>query len=269
MKPSRLFLLAFLPAVSGCSRCAGPRVSAGSAAKVPFRLVSTFNTTGSGMGGAPVSGRFVLQRPRHLSPGEAAGVLLYFPDDAHAQADWDDAGRLRRLARTGDRFKLYTVVFREPHGLTWAKGQVGENVKFVDDWLESDLFKSYNIDRRRIVFAGVGGGADFAGQVFPVQTRFKYQGAAVVTCGGRPPESLMPVPPGLQVTDAMRTGFRYFFANPPDDPGVPPADVAKTVAYFQGLGFRVESETAEHVGSGPCSVDAPGWLDRFLERLGR
>ena len=178
MKVSRLIFLALLSATSGCSRCSGP---SGTAQTVPFRLESTFNTNGSGIGGAPVSSRFVLQRPHHLADGEKPGLLLWFHADGLATSGWDDKATLRQLARTGDRFKLVTVVIREPHAGSWAAGRVGEDVKFVDDFVETYALKTFDIDTRRIFYAGAGGGEQFATKTLPAQSTAKDRGTPLAS----------------------------------------------------------------------------------------
>lgn len=265
---SIVFPLIAIVTLVACNRCLGPRSHQ---ALTPIRNEFTSHLKDGGL----LKGQFIINVPAHAAAGIGKpGLLLSFHADGRAKAGlWDDPGAVRRLAATGERFNLVTVLVQEPHGKNWWDGKVAENVQYVDDLISNYLFAKLAINRRHVFFAGVSGGADFAGGIFPVQTAFKYQGAALVTCGGDLPQRML-APPPLALTPEQRLGFRYFFANVPDDPDFPPALVAKTAAYFRDLGFSTEVETVSHLalngsrdfGTGHCSFDTPGWRDRFLER---
>jgi poly(3-hydroxybutyrate) depolymerase len=265
-------ILVLTTVLTGCTQCGGDLAESPAMLVPPgSRVRSVFTSRGPYEGGS-LTGAFVLHVPQSLGEHEQPGLLLSFHADGRARRGWDDPGALNRLARTGERFKLVTVAMQEPHKHNWWQGKVAENVRYVDDFIESYLLRRLSIDTRHLFFTGVSGGADFAGCIFPPQTRYKYQGAALVTCGGDLPSRML-APPPVAVTDGMRRNFRFYFADVEDDPDFPPALVDKTVGYFQGLGFRVERVQASHttldgqrdMGTGHCSFDTPGWRDRFLE----
>jgi poly(3-hydroxybutyrate) depolymerase len=247
-------------ALGGCRGCRGTESAA------PPRIRSVFRSS------IGLNGEYVLQVPPGLAAGERPGLMIFFHGDGQAKAGWQAAGTLHKLAKTGARFKLITVAMQEPHRKNWWQGKVAENVRYVDEFIENFLFRTLTIDQRHVIFTGISGGADFAGCIFPPQTRYKYRGAAVVTCGGDFPARML-APPPVEMTGEMRRGFRYYFANVDDDPDFPPSLVARTSSYFQGLGFPVERIQASHrsfdgqrdFGSGHCSFDTYGWRDRFLE----
>ena len=264
-----LVTLVALLVLVGCSRCEPQKFKARDPVLPPLRNRFTM-TLGDGR---RLGGGIIVTIPKPRTGAGAPGLLLSFHADGRAGPGlWDDSGAVHRLAQTGERFNLITVLVQEPHGANWWEGRVVENVRYVEALLDDYLLPRLAIDRRHIFFAGVSGGADFAGGIFPIQTRFKYLGAALVTCGGDLPERMLR-PPAVPPRPEAVAAFRYFFANVEDDPDFPPELVAKTAAYLQGVGFRVHSVQADHssldgrreYGTGHCSFDTPGWRDRFLE----
>ena len=71
--------------------------------------------------------------------------------------------------------------------LKWGRRLGRNHAKYADELIQNELLKKYNIDKTKIYFSGVSGGAYFVTGSFVPEFGHKYNSGAFIMCGGERP----------------------------------------------------------------------------------
>ena len=111
------------------------------------------------------------------------------PLGLHIHFHGDGGGGYKDFPNRESRGNLIGVTVKAPNGaLTWGRAEGVGHAKFVQDLIQNELVKKYNIDLDRIYFSGVSGGSYFlSGHFIPMFGR-TYHSGAFLMCGGMSPQ---------------------------------------------------------------------------------
>lgn len=118
-------------------------------------------------------------------PADAANGAVY---GLHVHLHGDGGGGYTDFPNKELRYGLIGVTVKAPNpNLQWGRAQGVAHAQYVDDLIQNEIIKKYNIDLDRIFFSGVSGGAYFlAGNFIPAFSQ-KYKTGAFLMCGGEAP----------------------------------------------------------------------------------
>jgi predicted peptidase len=106
----------------------------------------------------------------------------------HIHLHGDGGGGYRDFPNKDARYDLIGVTVKAPNtNLQWGRAQGRAHALYVNELLQKELIKKYNVNLDRIYFSGVSGGAYFLMGSFLPEFGQLYNSAALVLCGGEPP----------------------------------------------------------------------------------
>jgi hypothetical protein len=133
------------------------------------------------------------------------GALIFFHGSGATNSY---AANFSGLTKIAQKFGLTPVSLQAPDdSISWAeKGPESGRISYAHELLQNEIFgKSLKLNARKVVFVGVSAGATFvAGDLLPAHVE-KYQGGAVLLCGGASPIYPTRLPETIK-------DFRMFFA---------------------------------------------------------
>jgi hypothetical protein len=147
--------------------------------------------TSQGSGG----GSGMLEMPFTDSAGLASTYKINAPADVgqkvygfHIHLHGDGGGGYRDFPNKEARYDLIGVTVKAPNtNLQWGRAQGRAHARYVNELIQNELVKKYNVDLDRIYFSGVSGGAYFlTGSLLP-EFGQNYNSAALILCGGEAP----------------------------------------------------------------------------------
>jgi len=171
--------------------------------------------------------------------------------------------QLNELTRAATAYKMALILIQAPNGArSWAEPGPGSGLRHVDyvnSLLEEKVYNVYKeLSRQRTVFVGWSAGSTFiSGDFLPSQVG-KYQGGAVLLCGGGPP--VLPTLPenSLPILPPTKSGFKIFYYILGGD--FLARQTMEGVVYWRNRGLTVSGEHPR--GAGHCAFD----LDKTLEQ---
>lgn len=128
--------------------------------------------------------------------GQASSYKANVPADAvngavyglHVHVHGDGGGGYVDFPNSELRYGLMGVTVKAPNpNLQWGRAQGVQHAQYLDDLIQNELIKKYNIDLDRIFFSGVSGGAYFLSGNFIPSFSQKYKTGAFLMCGGEAP----------------------------------------------------------------------------------
>lgn len=131
------------------------------------------------------SGNNLASSYRINAPADAGNGKIY---GLHIHLHGDGGGGYRDFPNRETRFDLIGVTVKAPNtGLQWGRSQGVAHAQFLNDLIQNELIKKYNIDLDRIYFSGVSGGAYFLTGNFLPSFGQVYNSGALMLCGGEAP----------------------------------------------------------------------------------
>jgi hypothetical protein len=229
-------------------------------------------STGSGSGGAggrtgTFEDRFTASNGKSSTwkttiPDDAAsktyGLNIYLHGDGGGDYTWVFDGNVRSSKKLG----LIGVVVMAPNAERRWYNDGMANARFLDELIQNEILKKYNIDRTRIYFTGTSGGSQFLGGQFIPTYGSKYNSGALLLCGG--PKNWLG---SIQSTPEFVRKFKfYWYAGTGDflyD------QITAGMSYYKGLGMQVDSEMIP--GGSHCEFpgNVPGAIERKLSLIVR
>jgi len=221
------------------------------------------------------TGQYKMYAPSksEIDAGKPFGLLLYFHGDFSAAYYEAYADMLAKAA--GDHQLIIVslaVPEAQPETSCWWAPAQGDNARYVEHFIQSTLFKGYNINPNRIFLTGESGGAYFA-SALPAHLGFKYRGGVIAICGGIDPRQnggscsedregpALAVP--KSIPEVAKRDLRFFYA-------INPGDFVKVFAdssafHYRRLGFEVSYNVV--AGSGHCNFGTLYGVDYILMGL--
>jgi hypothetical protein len=106
----------------------------------------------------------------------------------HIHLHGDGGGGYVDFPNKDPRYDLIGVTVKAPNtNLQWGRVQGRSHALYVNELIQKELTKKYNVDLDRIYFSGVSGGAYFLMGSFLPEFGQNYNSAALVLCGSEPP----------------------------------------------------------------------------------
>lgn len=144
--------------------------------------------------GGKGGGTGLLEVPFTDSKGTASSYKINAPADPkvvqglHIHLHGDGGGGYVDFPNKELRYDLISVTVKAPNAnLTWGRAQGRQHAFYLNDLIQNELLKKYDIDPSKIFFSTVSGGSYFlTGSFVPEFGQF-YKSAALVMCGGEAP----------------------------------------------------------------------------------
>lgn len=123
---------------------------------------------------------YKINAPTDVAEGKSYGL--------HIHLHGDGGGGYRDFPNKELRKDLIGVTVKAPNrNLQWGRREGEPHAQYVQDLIQNELLKKYNIQLRRIYFSGVSGGAYFLTGSFIPQFGHHYNSGAFILCGGETP----------------------------------------------------------------------------------
>jgi len=150
-------------------------------------LVRSSQGSGGGTG--------LLEIPFTDSAGLASSYKINAPADVgqkvyglHIHLHGDGGGGYQDFPNKDLRYDLVGVTVKAPNtNLQWGRAQGRAHALYMNDLIQKELVKKYNVNLDKIYFSGVSGGAYFLMGSFLPEFGQIYNSAAFVMCGGEAP----------------------------------------------------------------------------------
>jgi hypothetical protein len=164
------------------------------------------NNTQNGRGSGGSGGRIGnVEKQFTDSSGLGSSYKMVVPNDVttklyglHIHLHGDGGGGYRDFPNREPRFDLIGVTVKAPNtSLTWGRSSGVRHSQYLQDLIQRELLRLYNIDRERIYFSGVSGGAYFLAGSFIPTFGASYRSGAFLMCGGEAPRSAFNDPQSL------------------------------------------------------------------------
>lgn len=140
---------------------------------------------GSGMLEVPFTDSTGLLSSYKINAPADIGQKVY---GLHIHLHGDGGGGYRDFPNKDARYDLIGVTVKAPNtNLQWGRAQGRAHALYVNELIQKELIKKYNVNLDRIYFSGVSGGAYFLMGSFLPEFGQLYNSAALVLCGGEPP----------------------------------------------------------------------------------
>ncbi|MCX6107421.1 MAG: hypothetical protein NTY08_16470 [Proteobacteria bacterium] len=206
-------------------------------------------------------GKYTLILPASPLP-KNTWLLVYFHG---AGGGPHYTSQLNELTRAAHVYKMALLMIQAPNGTrSWAEPGPGSELRHVDyvnSLLEEKVYSVHKeLSRQRTVFVGWSAGSTFiSGDFLPSQVG-KYQGGAILLCGGGPP--VLPTLPenSLPISAQTKAGFRVFYYIHGGD--FLARQTMEGVSYWRDRGLAVSGEHPR--GTGHCAFDLSKTLDQGL-----
>jgi hypothetical protein len=180
--------------------------------------------------------------PPDIGPSKTYGLNIHLHGDGGGDYGWLFQPNVRIAKEHG----LIGVVVLAPNFQRRWYNDGMQNAKFLDELIQNEFFTKWNIDKSRVYFSGVSGGAQFlTGQFIPTYGA-KYNSGAVLLCGG----------PGnwqnsINSTPEFISSFRLYWYSHTGD--FLYDQIEAGIRYYKGLGMKVDSEIIP--GGSHCDFD--------------
>lgn len=157
--------------------------------KKPDEAKAVRNSKGSG------GGTGLLEVPFTDSTGLASSYKINAPADTgqkiyglHIHLHGDGGGGYTDFPNKDLRYNLIGVTIKAPNAnLQWGRTAGRPHARYVNELIQNELLKKYDIDMDKIFFSTVSGGSYFFMGSFLPEFGQVYNSAAFVMCGSEPP----------------------------------------------------------------------------------
>lgn len=106
----------------------------------------------------------------------------------HIHLHGDGGGGYKDFPNKEARYDLIGVSVKAPNkGMTWGRAAGRQHALYLNELIQNELVKKYNIDLDKIVFSTVSGGSYFITGNFIPEYGQNYNSKAFVMCGGETP----------------------------------------------------------------------------------
>ncbi len=133
-------------------------------------------------------GNYTLSMPEGSSRPKRPGLMVYFHGSGATQSYASNFDSLDEVAR---RLGLLAMAVQAPNGHdTWAdhaQGPSNQHDLYVRNLLDKVFPTISDLDKKRILFVGISAGSTFLSGDFLPRNIGRYQGGAVLLCGGGGP----------------------------------------------------------------------------------
>ena len=127
-----------------------------------------------------VSSTYKANAPQDSGVNKAYGL--------HIHLHGDGGGGYRDFPNLEPKHDLIGVTVKAPNrNLQWGRREGRSHSNYVNDLIQNELVKKYNIDKTKIYFSGVSGGAYFLTGSFIPEFGHNYNSGAFILCGGEAP----------------------------------------------------------------------------------
>jgi hypothetical protein len=166
---------------------------------------------------------------------------------------------IQMMSRLAQNYRMIAISILAPNGSGWNEGNLQNNATFINELIQKEIFTSYNIDRRRVIFSGQSSGGGFLGSHFVPMFGENYQGGAFLQCGAQPPAGNFR--PSLQ----MQQNFKLHMEITTSD-GIWESYFQQAARSYQQAGIQVTTGTNRP--GGHCQFDQSeiiaGQIQKFL-----
>lgn len=190
-----------------------------------------------------------------IAPTDVATKTYGLNIHLHGDGGGDYSWLYRPNARIAQKHGLLGVVVMAPNASRrWYQDGV-RNAEFLHELIQKDILTRFNIDRTRIYFSGVSGGAQFlTGQFIPLYG-LNYNTGAVLLCGG--PANWQRE---FRTSPEFLSRFRLYWYSGTAD--FLYSQIVEGMRWYKSRGMQVESEMIP--GAPHCEF--PGGVSGALER---
>lgn len=150
-----------------------PKTSKGTGGKSGLQEVSFDAANGQ-------KSSYKINAPAEADQGKPYGL--------HIHLHGDGGGGYKDFPNKEFRENLIGISVKAPNrGLTWGRQEGVRHAEYLQDLIQNELLKKYNVQLERIFFSGVSGGAYFLTGSFIPQFGHHYNSGAFILCGGEAP----------------------------------------------------------------------------------
>jgi poly(3-hydroxybutyrate) depolymerase len=166
----------------------------------------------------------------------------------HVHLHGDGGGGYRDYPNRETRNDLIGVTVLSPNrGQSWNGAAGPQHARYLNELIQNDLIKKYNINLDRIYFSGVSGGAYFLSGYFIPTFGAQYNSGAFLMCGGMAPQQQFANPEFLKT-------FRIHWETTNGERQDILANVRQSIAGYQNqlrqVGGSAEIQTSTFEGAG-------------------
>lgn len=187
-----------------------------------------------------MTSQFKINAPQDISLEKSYGLLLYIHGDGAADYEWFFSD----FSKVAQDKNLIPLAVKAPSLDNWLKDP-DQNADYLDQLIQTEIFKKYNVKNDSIYFVGVSSGQSFLAGHF---IRFMgdrvpaYQGGAILLCGG-----------SANIEDATQSlsgadfkNFPLFFKTGTKDFML--EKTKKAVNFYNSQGVKVTTQYPEGIG---------------------
>lgn len=205
-----------------------------------------------------VRSSYKINAPADAGPQKAYGL--------HIHLHGDGGGGYKDFPNKETRQNLIGVTVKAPsQSLQWGRQQGVAHANFLNDLIQNELAKKYNVDQDKIYFSGVSGGAYFlSGHFIPMFGRL-YKSGAFLMCGGMRPAVAFESPEFLK---SFRVHFQTTSGERQDITTSVRAAIAGFKAELDKLGGADGQQTSEFAGAGGhCEFDGRDYTSGIQQMM--
>jgi len=129
-----------------------------------------------------VASDYKIDVPQDISLEKSYGLMIYIHGDGAADYNWFFSD----FSKVAKEQNLIPLAVKAPSSDNWSK-EPEEKAVYLNQLLQSEIFKKYNIKKSDIYFVGVSSGQSFLTGTFirlMGSTVDVYNGGAILLCGG-------------------------------------------------------------------------------------
>jgi hypothetical protein len=139
-------------------------------------------------------GRYWVYVPQNPNPASGYGLLVLL----HGSGASSYREFVQEMSGLAQNYRMIAASVLAPNGSGWNEGNQPTNAQFLNDLIQNEVFRLYNIDKRRVIFSGQSSGGGFLGSHFVPLFGENYQGGAFMQCGAEPPAGNFRPSPQMQ-----------------------------------------------------------------------
>ena len=207
--------------------------------------------------------RYKINAPADTATGKLYGL--------HVHLHGDGGGGYQDFPNRATRDGLIGVAVLSPNEPgrmpQWARGAPVDHADFLNELIRNELLNKYNIDRDRIYFSGVSGGAYFLSGYFLPKYGAEYKSGAFLMCGGMAP------PTGFSDPSFLKDFRIHWQVTAGERPGIMNSVEGAMQAYREGLraarGLSAQQSVEIKGSGGHCAFDGLSYTPGIQSMLDR
>lgn len=186
---------------------------------------------------------FLMNAPADVhSSGKAYGVLVLL----HGSSASNYRNFIKQMAKVAQEHDLIRVSVLAPNGQGWNEGGEVAAADALHALVQEEIFKKYNIDKKKVIFSGQSSGGGFLSTNFVPQHAKDYQGGALMQCGAAAPRV------AFAPDAATKSNFRLHFEITTGDP-IWPASYKNALVKYAAAGMQFSKDDTKP--GGHCAFD--------------